>query len=304
MKNLYLIPTSQPSRLYKDNNQVLTLNTHPVLKGIFTNGIGSNQHIYITNDEEIKEDYVIAYGVVIKVMMFDDKILYFVNGTKAKREDCKKIIMTTDQDLIKDSVQAIDDEFLEWFVQNPSCEEVRIEEEDYSQKCRECGEVVKRGCNCKKGCFMKSGNFIPTDKNTKYKIIIPKEENSIEAKQRAKNYMSLKGALEPKDVILGYKTSLDAQILDKVGLEEPKQETLEEAAERISKTNSVYETAQDDFYHGFVDGAKWQQEQMYSEEELKSAFKIGFNIGYGSPVQELDLKNEHCERWLSRFKKK
>ena len=43
-------------------------------------------------------------------------------------------------------------------------------------------------------------------------------------------------------------------------------ETLEEAAERISKTNSVYETAQDDFYHGFVDGAKWQQERMYSEE--------------------------------------
>ena len=45
-------------------------------------------------------------------------------------------------------------------------------------------------------------------------------------------------------------------------------ETLEEAAERISKTNSVYETAQDDFYHGFVDGAKWQSERMYSEEEV------------------------------------
>lgn len=27
----------------------------------------------------------------------------------------KKIILTTDQDLIKDGVQAIDDEFLEWF---------------------------------------------------------------------------------------------------------------------------------------------------------------------------------------------
>jgi LPS sulfotransferase NodH len=48
-------------------------------------------------------------------------------------------------------------------------------------------------------------------------------------------------------------------------------ETLEEAAERISKTNSVYETAQDDFYHGFVDGAKWQQERMYSEEDITNA---------------------------------
>jgi hypothetical protein len=86
-----------------------------------------NENIYITSDEEIKEDYVFAYGVVIKVLMFDKETLYFVNGTKAKREDCKKIVLTTDQDLIKDGVQAIDDEFLEWFVQNPSCERVEVE---------------------------------------------------------------------------------------------------------------------------------------------------------------------------------
>jgi hypothetical protein len=47
-----------------------------------------------------------------------------------------------------------------------------------------------------------------------------------------------------------------------------------------------------------------EQQQGYSEEELKSAFKIGFNIGYGSTVQELDLKNEHCEKWFEQFKKK
>lgn len=47
-----------------------------------------------------------------------------------------------------------------------------------------------------------------------------------------------------------------------------------------------------------------QDKNKYSEEELKSAFKIGFNIGYGSPVQELDLKNEHCDKWFEQFKKK
>jgi hypothetical protein len=47
-----------------------------------------------------------------------------------------------------------------------------------------------------------------------------------------------------------------------------------------------------------------RRQQGYSEEEMKSAFKIGFNIGYGSPVQELDLKNEHCEKWFNQFKKK
>jgi hypothetical protein len=48
----------------------------------------------------------------------------------------------------------------------------------------------------------------------------------------------------------------------------------------------------------------WQQERMYSEEEVRSAFKIGFNIGYGSHVHDLDLKNEHCEKWFGQFKKK
>ena len=40
---------------------------------------------------------------------------------------CKKIVLTTDSDLIKDAIQAIDNEFLEWFVQNPSCEEAKVE---------------------------------------------------------------------------------------------------------------------------------------------------------------------------------
>ena len=47
-----------------------------------------------------------------------------------------------------------------------------------------------------------------------------------------------------------------------------KQKTLEESAERISKTHSVYEIGQDDFYQGFIADAKWQSERMYSEEEV------------------------------------
>ena len=38
----------------------------------------------------------------------------------------KKIILTDNQDLINDGVQPIPDEFLEWFVKNPSCESVEI----------------------------------------------------------------------------------------------------------------------------------------------------------------------------------
>lgn len=40
----------------------------------------------------------------------------------------KKIILTTDPQLIEQGIQAIDDEFLEWFIKNPNCEEVEVYE--------------------------------------------------------------------------------------------------------------------------------------------------------------------------------
>ena len=46
---------------------------------------------------------------------------------------------------------------------------------------------------------------------------------------------------------------------------------------------------------------------MYSEEEIKTAFKIGLKIGYFSSVDshydELDL-NDMCIKWFNQFKKK
>jgi hypothetical protein len=49
--------------------------------------------------------------------------------------------------------------------------EVEFEIVDYSQKCRECGEIVERGRNCTKGCFMKSGNFVQTDRVEYAKLV-------------------------------------------------------------------------------------------------------------------------------------
>ena len=77
-----------------------------------------NQNIYINSSEKIKEGdwFLFANKEVKKADRFSCNSL------------CKKIILTTDQDLIKDGVQAIDDEFLEWFVKNPSCEVVEVDE--------------------------------------------------------------------------------------------------------------------------------------------------------------------------------
>jgi hypothetical protein len=144
MKNLHVLPTEKPSRLMIDTIEN-KLYLQPILHEKTINVL--TQNIYITSDEEIEKDYVIAYGVVIKVMMFNKETLYFVNGTKAKREECKKIILTTNQDLIEDGVWGIEDGFLEWFVKNPSCEFVDVE-----------------------------GRIYKGQDETEYKIIIPKEE--------------------------------------------------------------------------------------------------------------------------------
>jgi hypothetical protein len=78
----------------------------------------------------------------------------------------------------------------------------------------------------------------------KYKIIIPQEE--------------------PKDVVLGYKTSLDAQMLDKIGLEEPK------------------------------------QDRMYSEEEVRTAILTSFLLG----VDRGNYSKELEDKLIEQFKKK
>lgn len=136
MKNIHILPTDKPSRLYLGDNGNFVF-------GMIKTSIQSrnddftNQHIYITSDEEIKD--IRPHGGKWQL---------------EKGEILNKVIMTTDQDLIKNGVQAIDDEFLEWFVKNPSCEEVEI-------------VFNNRGISGAEKILKTFGE---------YKIIIPKEE--------------------------------------------------------------------------------------------------------------------------------
>jgi len=160
-------------------------------------------NIYITSDEETKYgDW--CYAILSKQT--------FQNiNPNLKSEDKKKIILTTDDQLIKDGVQAIDYEFLQWFVKNPSCEqvEVKIEYKDgYGN-----WSVYDKEFWYKHGNKPKFG--------TRFKIIIPKEE--------------------------------------------PKQETVEEVAE---KSTQLWFNNNDFTKELFIAGAKWQAERMYSKEEV------------------------------------
>jgi hypothetical protein len=133
MKNIHILPTDKPTYLYEMEGKL-----HLSDKFEKGNEFWHNQNIYITSDEEIKEgDWFIDDNRIFKCN--DIKIGYWNFGEsnnsdaicsefrKHEIENCKKIILTTDQDLIADGVQAIDDKFLEWFVKNPSCEEVEVE---------------------------------------------------------------------------------------------------------------------------------------------------------------------------------
>jgi hypothetical protein len=116
MKNIFILPTDQPSRLYKNIDGEIGL-TNIVFRQ--EDGFSQNQHIYITSSEEIKE------GVN---QWYLDKFLNkpMNSGGAQYGEKQNVIILTTDPTLITDGVQAIDDEFLEWFVKNPSCEFVEV----------------------------------------------------------------------------------------------------------------------------------------------------------------------------------
>jgi len=254
-RNIHVIPTDKPSRLSKlDNSDKIKLFDAPISFRTFER---SPQNIYITSDEEIKEgDWVLDLDCIGRVKKADNLIV--ITSTKEQCWYYKKIILTTDQDLINDGVQAIDDDFLEWFVKNPSCEEVEV----------------------------KSRVFIPD--GTIYDIIIPKEEPDYTAllqpigTTRETTLEEVAKKLKGKEL---FKESNDRarETLSEIK-SLPKQETLEEAAENYN-LNTINAFGD---YESFIAGAKWQKEQdkkLYSEEEVKNKCVAGCKHFYGGELK-------------------
>jgi hypothetical protein len=225
MKNIYLLPTEEPSRLFfADEGRELNLSKR-------ANLYSTGQHLYITSDEYIGLSYYLDDNLVRKGVI-DDRRYWEV------RKDYKKIILTTDPKLIKDGVQAIDDEFLEWFVKNLSCEYVDVMD------------------------LWKDGE---SSRHDSYQIIISEEDHSDDE-------------------------------------EEPKQETLEEVAQYkypITKKGNLVEKFGLNFVanQAFKEGAKWQAERSYSEEEV-------LDILYKHTEDLLAGKKLTLEEWFEQFKKK
>ena len=120
MKNIHIIPTDKPSRLSIYDNTLSFLKFEKFYKKLFEKGVQQPQNIYITSDEEIKRnDYWIN---VDNNTISNGEMFELANDAPS----CKKIILTTDLELQKNGVQSINNDFLEWFVKNPSCEKVLV----------------------------------------------------------------------------------------------------------------------------------------------------------------------------------
>ena len=90
----------------------------------------------------------------------------------------KRLYLTTDPDLVKDGIQGIDDEFLEWFGKNPSCDFIEIESQCLiEEKCTcDCINSI-----CKKPYYtliIPSNNDLKIGDNTNFGIITDLNENS------------------------------------------------------------------------------------------------------------------------------
>ena len=303
MKNIHLIPTDKPSRLYLAYDKDYYLSVEHFIQLDTKNYKSFN--IYITSDEEIKED---------EYYLGEDNNIYCLVTTV--NFNGKKIILTTDGDLIKDGVQSIDDEFLEWFVKNPNCEEAKVEITEIS-------------------CIIP--NFGDVDK---YRIAIPKEESK-QTDENGKPLTYWGGLAEPKQETLedylqrlkerrtedDYKYTdedfekykeyisdcckngmsvykclefmyfaekdIDNQLFNR----EHKQETLEEASSKVAHMLGT----KDSFEYvkmSFELGAKWQQNRSYSEEEVLELL-LKMNDWPTTFVSEEEVKE-----WFEQFKKK
>jgi hypothetical protein len=96
-----------------------------------------------------------------------------------------------------------------------------------------------------------------------------------------------------------------------------KKETLEEAAENhLQKWRLLNNIHLSNILHAerckndFIEGAKWQQERMYSEEDMKEAFKSGRMVkNYKAEWEETysdemtSCKYEDFKQWFEQFKK-
>jgi len=303
---------------YNETIDIENVKQYTTLNGSFRDMYQSFEvrNLYITTKGSFARDEYITDGTeVIKATSKLVNAQGFADG-----RDWKKIVLTTDPDLIAEHVKSAGDEFLEWFVKNPSCEKVKVETfevEDYVGFAGHTG--------------------YPTFHN-EYKIIIPKEEPKTAwvgvlhdklngyhpAEYELKEIYQGEGCLPnfPNEELCQIwcdsnykevpKEEQKQHLIDmmrndeELGLyEEPKKETLEDFCikfiERHFEDEKTYNKSS--VITAMKASAKWQQERSYSKEEV-------YNLMDKRETFWVRYKNTYSQNYISlkelfeQFKKK
>jgi hypothetical protein len=84
-----------------------------------------------------------------------------------------------------------------------------------------------------------------------------------------------------------------------------KQETLEKAAHNFATKEIEECTSYHDLNYGFTEGAKWQQERMYSEEDMINFAHFYFKEEFNLAMMEINkTTKELLSEWFEQNKKK
>jgi hypothetical protein len=317
MKNIHVLPTDKPSRLRYNLSNVLVLTKEPYRD--YSKQV--NQNIYITSDEEIKEGdwyYLPKENKVAKC----PKTIKLSGVTP---EWTQKIILTTDQDLIKDGVQAIPDDFLEWFVKNPSCEEVQVnlikDSEDHPEieggyreewqyyeiiiSKEEPKKVLTEEDIFNQKDIDTVTDYINKEQQKQHLIDMMKDDEElglygeVHSKQGialTSDYIQNIGKeIKLEEVFNDEKKENIKKFIDKINNPSQPNDKLKQAFEKYSEYLEDYEN-KNTYEHGFKDGAKWQAEKMYSEEDLRRAYTVGKHGGVNQMYYDFN-------EWFEQFKK-
>lgn len=145
MKNIFLLSTYDKSRLYFNNTPpfILRISKRPL-------NWKNARHLYITSENEniSENDYIITK---------DGKLIEVSYLLSKDTEGGSKVVLTTDLTLIKNGVQDISDDFLQWFINNHYCKFIEVKKEYITP----LGDIAET-------CY--------DNERLNYKIIIPQEE--------------------------------------------------------------------------------------------------------------------------------
>jgi hypothetical protein len=269
MKSIHVLPTDKPSKLFINplwENQLRFVKNQLIEK---KHKERFPQHIYITNSEEIKDgEYGICLNLVRQGFKSHQSVFKMDSEQRQamkelggqKKAEVLKVILSTDDTLIKDGVQAIDNTFLEWFVKNPSCESVETIYDLFNLMGRRV-DPMNLGQNHSQCVW-------------KYKIIIPKEEpKQIKCYCGHTTSCDCSPLEEPNIINDWLEKHGDPEVakqVEKEAKELHEQSTLEEAAEKWY--DSTEENKGFPKIKAFKDGAKWQSEKSYSREQVIELF--------------------------------